>query len=143
MRYQVPQFIEIEDKIFGPITIRQFLIILAGSVTGFLAFRLLDFALFIIVIVIDAILTLTFAFVKINGQPFHYFLLNITETLRKPGLRIWNKQLSTAELNMLRKSGMEETVQKETNVKQAKRQRIRDLALVVNTGGYYRSEDDV
>jgi hypothetical protein len=31
MHYQVPQFIEIEDKIFGPLTLKQF-IYLAGGV---------------------------------------------------------------------------------------------------------------
>lgn len=142
-QFVVPQFIDVEDKIFGPITIRQFLILLAGGITGFLSFRFLDFWLFLIVVVLDAGLTLIFAFVKVNGQPFHYFLLNIVETLRKPGLRIWNKQYSKEELNYLRMVGTGEDAQPPAPKAPARRERIRDLALVVNTGGYYRPEDHI
>ncbi len=142
-QFVVPQFIEVEDKIFGPITIRQFLILLAGSVSGFLGFRLLDFALFLLFIVIDGGLTLLFAFVRINGQPFHYFLLNIFETLRKPGLRIWNKRLRREELNYLRLFGSDTAPPPVVVKKKVRRDRIKDLSLVVNTGGYYRPHDHV
>ena len=36
MRFQVPQFIEVEDKIFGPLTLKQFLYTAGGAAVGFI-----------------------------------------------------------------------------------------------------------
>ncbi len=139
-QFVVPQFIEVEDKILGPITVRQFIIMLFGGVLVFIAYRLADFVLFVILTAIIGGLVLIFAFVKVNGQTFHYFLLNIFQTLKKPGKRIWRKDYSKKELNYLRKAEKIEEVD-HFDKKHAKRTRIRDLALVVNTGGYYRPEE--
>lgn len=80
------------------------------------------------------------AFVKVNGQAFHYFLLNMIQTLRRPSRRVWHKTLSSKELNVLRKYVPEEP-EARPEVKPVKRERIQDLSLLVNTGGYYREED--
>ena len=39
MRYQVPQFIEVEDRIFGPFTFRQFIYLAGGAGLCFIAYR--------------------------------------------------------------------------------------------------------
>ena len=140
-QFVVPQFIEVEDKIFGPITIRQFLILLVAGVVIFLGYRFGDFATFLLVLVVMGGLALVFAFVKINGQTFHYFILNILQTTRRPSLRVWNKNYSKKELEYLRKGGVEEVPVEAVAKKEVKRERIRDLALLVNTGGFYRPEE--
>jgi hypothetical protein len=139
-QFVVPQFIDVEDKIFGPITTRQFIILLIAGGIMFLAYRFGDLALFGLVTAVVGGLALVFAFGKVNGQLFHYFLLNIFQTLRKPGMRIWRKDYSVEELNYLRK--METEAPPPPAAKKAVRRRhIRDLALIVNTGGYYQGED--
>ena len=140
-QFVVPQFIDVEDKIFGPIATRQFLIILAGGLIVFLGYRFGDLGFFIADLAIVGGLTLVFAFVKVNGQTFHYFLLNIFQTIRKPSLRLWNKTHSAAELNYWRKANMEKEMEEVIPVKEARHEHIRDLSLVVNTGGYYRGDD--
>ena len=141
-QFVVPQFIEVEDKIFGPITTRQFLIILVAGVIIFLAFRFGDFSLFLFVLIIFGGLALILAFVKVNGQTFHYFLLNIIQTTRRPSLRIWKKDYTKKELNYLRKADMEAPkVAEAVAKKMVKRERIRDLSLLVNTGGFYKPEE--
>jgi len=139
-QFVVPQFIEVEDKIIGPVTVRQFIIMLCGGVLVFIVYRFADFILFVILTAIIGGLVIMFSFVKINGQTFHYFILNIFQTLKKPGKRIWRKDYSKKELDHLRKVEKIEEVE-HYDKKHAKRQRIRDLALVVNTGGYYRPEE--
>ncbi|MFZ2189256.1 MAG: PrgI family protein [Candidatus Magasanikiibacteriota bacterium] len=139
-QFVVPQFIDVEDKIFGPITVRQFLILLFGGMVIFLAYRYADFALFITLLATVGSLSLVFSFVKINGQTFHYFLLNIIQTIRRPSLRVWSKVYSNNELNYLRNQATS-IVEEVEKGKSTKSQHIRDLALVVNTGGFYRPED--
>ncbi len=140
-QFVVPQFIEVEDKIFGPITTRQFLILLAAGTMIFLAYRFGDLGLFIFTVVVIGGFAAMLAFVKVNGQNFHYFLLNIVQTLRKPSLRVWQKDYTKDELNYLRKLGATKPKEKEVQAAPVKRERIRDLALLVNTGGFYKPED--
>jgi hypothetical protein len=42
MEFQVPQFIEVEDKIFGPFTFKQFLFIMGGGGLGFIIWYILS-----------------------------------------------------------------------------------------------------
>ncbi|MBI4427093.1 MAG: PrgI family protein [Candidatus Magasanikbacteria bacterium] len=141
-QFVVPQFIDVEDKIFGPITVRQFLILLAGGLLVFLAFKYADFALFITSLIVVGGGSLIVAFVKINGQTFHYFILNLLQTVRRPGLRVWRKNYDKDELNYLRLLEPPEIEIKEVR-KAARSEHIRDLALIVNTGGFYRPEEDL
>lgn len=141
-QFVVPQFIDVEDKIFGPITTRQFLILLFAGGTIFLSFKYLDLALFGVITFFVGGLALIFAFYKPNGQLFHYFLLNIFQTNRKPKLRIWVKNYTKEELEYLRKLGTDGKVEIAVEKKQIHRAHIRNLALIVNTGGYYRGDDD-
>lgn len=140
-QFVVPQFIDVEDKILGPITTRQFLILLSSSLILFIAYKLADTALFIFLLAIIGGSSLVIAFVKINGQPFHYFLLNIFQTLRRPSLRIWNKTFSSQELKEFMEGGKVEVVETVKEMKRLSYNRIRDLSLIVNTGGYYHPEE--
>ena len=83
------------------------------------------------------------AFLKINGRPFHYFLLTIGQTLKKPGLRVWNKELSQAEIKMMLKKGKNasEVVLEPVPQKILPKSRLSEMSLIVNTGGVYRGED--
>lgn len=74
MRFEVPQFIEIEDKVFGPFTVRQFFYIVGGI--GFAAVLFLIAPLFIFVLLGLPLagLAAALAFYPINNQPFSYFL---------------------------------------------------------------------
>jgi len=140
-QFVVPQFIDVEDKIFGPVTTRQFLILLTAGLMLFVAFKLADTALFIFFLATIGGFALILAFVKINGQSFHYFLLNLFQTLRRPSRRVWYKMDTKEELDRLRKMEKVELPEKVTVVPNLSYSRLRDLTLAVNTGGYYKPED--
>ena len=136
----MPQFIDVEDKIFGPITTRQFLILLSAGLVLFIAFKLADTALFIFLAALIGGSALVLGFVKINGQAFHYFLLNIVQTMRRPSRRIWYKSFTKAELQESIKSGKVAIIEAVVEVPRVSYNRLRDLSLTVNTGGYYKPE---
>src|SRR4030042_3733526 len=96
-QFVVPQFIDVEDKIFGPITARQFVILLVATLIIFVTYKLSDITLFIFLTLIIGGLALVFAFVKVNGQAFHYVILSMIQTLRRPSLRIWNNTFDKSE----------------------------------------------
>ena len=142
-QFVVPQFIDVEDKIFGPITTRQFIILLVTGLILFIIFKLADFGLFIFFLIVLGGSSVILAFVKINGQAFHFFILNIFQTARRPSRRIWNKAYTKAELNQLRQTVTVPEAEQGLESKHLSYNRIRDLSLMVNTGGYYKAETQI
>jgi len=70
MQFQVPQFIEVEDKIFGPFTFRQFIYLIGGAGIAFLAYRSLPFFIGVPIGAAALGLGAALAFFKYNSQPF-------------------------------------------------------------------------
>lgn len=92
MQYQVPQFIEVEDKIFGPLTFRQFIYI-GGSagIIVILFFTMPNFIAFILSIPFAA-LGGALAFVKINERPFVEVLESAFFFMTGGKLYLWKKK---------------------------------------------------
>lgn len=70
MEYQVPQFIEIEDKIFGPLTFKQFVYVAGGAGMCFLAYRFIPAPISLLVIAPVGAFSAALAFYKVNNRPF-------------------------------------------------------------------------
>lgn len=93
MQFNVPQFLEIEDKIIGPLTLKQFAFLAGGGAVIFLAYFYAPTTfIFILVTIPVALLAIALAFVKINGRPFIYFLGAFVNYTLKPKLFIWRKK---------------------------------------------------
>ncbi len=139
-QFTVPQFIETEDKIIGAITVRQFVILLVAAILVAICYRVLGLTAFIFMSIFILGIAIILAFVKINGAAFHYFMLNIVVTFKKPRLRVWRKDdtLTTAfEFAIPIKS----EVQVETHPAYSS-SRLNELALIVDTRGSYQGESD-
>jgi len=94
MRFQVPQFIEVEDKIFGPLTLKQFIYLAGGAGLSFVVYRLLPIPPFIKIIPVGIILgvSVAFAFAKIHQRfPFIYIVEAAFKYVLGPKLYIWKK----------------------------------------------------
>ncbi len=92
MRFEVPQFIEIEDKIFGPLTWRQFLYLGGGVGAAVVMFLRLPFVLFVVFGVPLAMLAGALAFYPVNSRPFSYFLEAIVSYASGSRLYLWRKE---------------------------------------------------
>ncbi len=69
MEYQVPQFIEVEDKIFGPLTLKQFIFVAGG--VGICAILILYLGIIGFILAIPvAVFSGALAFYKINNKSF-------------------------------------------------------------------------
>lgn len=143
-RFIVPQFIDTEDKIWGPVTVRQFIIIIAGLLFGFIAYKLSDFGLFIFWVIIISLFVGIFAFYKVNGAPFHTFALNFIETtFKKPALRIWKKEhikqeeFKTKQDKKKKGDGDTGPIAPKKFVSSSK---LSELSLIIDTGGVYKGE---
>lgn len=144
-QFVVPQFLDVEPKIIGPITGRQFLILLGVMMLDFLAFRLIRSpGIFIPIMCIVTAIGIAFAFAKVNGQAFHYIVLNMIQTFRRPMIRVWDKAMTDSELKDRMKSREDvEVVAPRVVSKPLHGSRLSELSLMVDTGGAYEPEGDL
>jgi len=71
MQFKVPQFIDMEDKIVGPLTLKQFAYILGAGGFSFLLWTFIPIKIIAVIVIIPvAGLFLALAFLKVNERPF-------------------------------------------------------------------------
>ncbi len=92
MQFRVPQFIEVEDKIFGPFTFKQFLYLVGGAGLSFILYRTLPFFIAVIFILPVIALSLSLAFYKINNKPFIYIVEAFIRYTLSHKLYLWKKE---------------------------------------------------
>lgn len=92
MQFKVPQFIDIEDKIFGPFTFRQFVYLVGGAGGLYLSFKLLPFPISAVLGLAILGFGLALAFYKYNEKPFIHFVEAFAKYYMRSRLYIWQKK---------------------------------------------------
>ena len=70
MEYQVPQFIDVEDKIIGPLTLKQFIYVAGAGGICIVLFVYLPIVLALLLSAPVVALAVALSFYKMNGKPF-------------------------------------------------------------------------
>ena len=91
MRFQVPQFIEHEPKVIGPLTFKQFTYLGVPAAIGFFLYFLTPFNVFLFATIIMGSLGVVLAFFKVGGRSMPGFLMGATSFFIKPKQYIWRK----------------------------------------------------
>ena len=91
MQFKVPQFIDIEDKIFGPLTWKQFIYVAGGGGLCYLLYKTLWLPIAAPLILGVAVLAGSLAFYKINNKPFIFTLQASVKYFIRTKLYIWKK----------------------------------------------------
>lgn len=94
MQFKVPQFIDIEDKLFGPFTFRQFVYLVGGAGMIFVIYKLLPLWIGIFLIIPVAGLAALLTFYKINNKPFIYYLQAAISYAVSSKLYVWKQRLA-------------------------------------------------
>ncbi len=96
MRYTVPQFIEHEAKIIGPLTFKQFTYLAMAGAVCFVIYFTFPFYIFIISCVVLGLGALAFAFLKISGKSLPTIIGNFLTFSLTPKIYIWRKKEQAA-----------------------------------------------
>ena len=102
MQFQVPQFLDVEDKVIGPLTIKQFLYLIGGCGLGYMGWRFIPYIGFFIGLSFFG-LGVTLAFYKFNNKPFVFAVENGFNYLNSSRLYIWrrkNKEKMETQLDL-------------------------------------------
>jgi hypothetical protein len=144
MQYVVPQFIENESKVIGPISVRQFIILLVAAGLTFLWYQFFSFWIFAVLGVATLTLAGVFAFVKINSQSFHTFALSAIQTAKRPALSVWHHDIEHIRTvtKVSRKDRKDKVKQTKFVPKpEVSESHLAELSLIMDTGGKYSPED--
>lgn len=115
MRYQVPQFIEMEDKIIGPFTLKQFLYLISVPVFCYILHFFAQLPYVVLVGVILFPITILLAFFRINGHPFTQVLAGLLRFIARPQMYVWKRIAEPAkEQNISTKPSHQTSPKKES-----------------------------
>lgn len=146
MAIKIPQNIDKEDKLVGPLTLKQFLYILgAGSVIFIIHKYYVDgylyFIEFIIISTLIAALAISLAFLKINGRPFIIFLGHVITYVFAPKIRFWVTDNKT-NIAKLKITDFKTKTQSKSNQNiDTEHGKVEKLARILDTGGKINAEE--
>jgi hypothetical protein len=90
--YSLPQFIEVEDKIIGPLGIKQFLFLLCGGLICLGIWSVAQFSIFFFLLAAPVmIVVIALAFGKFNGRPVMSNVAGLIKFLSSPRIRVYQR----------------------------------------------------
>lgn len=150
MQFRVPQFIDIEDKILGPLSWRQFAYVLGAAAIAYVSLRLLDSKTVALIIGGPFVaLFLALAFVRINDRPFVDTLQNAFSYFFGGNIYTWQKDNtvkseSSASYDSSRSQNIKKEIHNsvESRADHHDRQNLKDLAVGLDIKSD-KEEDDM
>lgn len=137
-QYKVPQNVQREDTIIGPLTLKQLIIVGIGGGIAYATYISLAKTYFIEIwlppVAIITIITLLFAFVKVHNLKFHVYLANLIEYKVLPKKRIWIQGTGTPFISLL-DTLKENKKTKKKSEKQKPSKSIEELSTILDTHG--------
>lgn len=95
MQFKVPQFLDIEDKIFGPFTFREFVYLAGGAGFCFTLYKLLGLLFGAIPILIVGGFSIMLTFYRPNNKPFIDMIESGFKYFTQSKLYIWKRKKNT------------------------------------------------
>ncbi|TRZ64846.1 MAG: PrgI family protein [Spirochaetia bacterium] len=104
MHFQIPQFIEIENKVVGPLTLKQFFYLAVAAAISFAFYFVLAFWLWIMITAVLVSTSLALAFIKYNGQPLPKIILYAFGFFWRPKFYLWQKTTGNQSFEVKRET---------------------------------------
>ena len=92
MRFEVPQFIDVEDKLLGPFSFRQFLYLAGGAGIVYTLIKLLPIYIAIPIALPVAGFAIALVFYKPNDRPFIKMVQSMINYILKSRFYLWQQK---------------------------------------------------
>jgi hypothetical protein len=130
MQFRVPQFIDIEDKVVGPFTLKQFGYLLGAGGFSFLIWTFISIKILALIVIIPvAGLFLALAFVKFNNRSFGEILESAFSYYTGAKIYTWKQPQVPTKTNEARIDKIVNDTTKEVIISKASRDKLHDLAV--------------
>lgn len=140
MQFKVPQNVQREDRIVGPLTLRQLIICGIGGGIAYTIYVSLGkdyiWITWLPPVVIILGITALFAFIKPLDLTFGKFILTYLEFLLLPQKRIWiqaSSEVLTAGYHQKSKSKAEQKAEEKAQLVENKAKKIMELSKILDT----------
>ncbi|PIR73277.1 MAG: hypothetical protein COU40_03425 [Candidatus Moranbacteria bacterium CG10_big_fil_rev_8_21_14_0_10_35_21] len=130
MLFNIPQFIDKEDKIVGPLTAKQLGWMFGGGTTLLVLWNILDMSAFIVASVFVAAIFGALAFYRPNGQPLIAFIFSAMRFLFRPKMYLWKRIPETAKMKRTVKKDRGKKIEKSFSEKNAQ-----EISKILDTQG--------
>lgn len=143
MQYKVPQNVDIEDRVIGPLSLRQFIIILIGAGICLILFFILTGPfriLFWFLAILIGTAVFAFAFAKYGDQKMEIFVMSALKTFTTPRKRIWKKEEELPQVVKKNTETKKAADEVEKRTPQEAKNDLSTLAQLVDSGGYSKIE---
>lgn len=138
-QFQVPQFITVEDKVIGPLTIKQAVFVIGGiAVIALVRMVLVPFLFYPIALVI-AVIAAALAFLKIGDIPFLTVVKNGFWYSMRPHVYVWKKEKAKKAAPKQTGDDHRVTVNATPKLSESK---LSDLAWSLNIKEKFRESED-
>lgn len=129
MQFAVPQFTDVEDKLIGPLTLKQFLALLATGGIDLFFWSLLQFSLFFFLFALPVTLVgLALAFGKFNSRPLYGYVGSLISFVSKPQVRIFKREEPTVTIQIEKAK----IVKQENKLEEPAESRLKKLAYLLD-----------
>jgi len=133
MQFSVPQFVEVEDKIIGPLTLKQFFVLLGGAFIIFLLFRLVTNLFFFILLTIPiGGASVVLAFGRFNGRPIISIVLSAMHFVSESRSFVYIKEGQTDKSSAEEKVVEEKTTQIADEEQMERLNRLKKLSYILD-----------
>jgi hypothetical protein len=130
MQFRVPQFIDMEDKVVGPLSLRQFAYILGAGGFSFIIWTFISIKIIALPIILAVSgLFLSLAFVKINNRPFADILESAFAYYTGNKLYTWMQPKPEAAPTEASIDKVVADATKEVTIAKANKDKIHELSL--------------
>lgn len=137
MQFKIPQDVQREDTIVGPLTLKQLIIVGAGGGLAYAIYVSLAKTYFMEIwlppVAVVVAITAAFAFLKVHGLQFHVFLMSFLEYHILPKQRFWIQGTGTPFVPPFQEQKKDETP-KENQIKKEEKS-IDELTQILDSGG--------
>jgi hypothetical protein len=130
MLFNVPQFIDIEDKIVGPLTAKQLGWVAIGSIILLILWSALDFSAFLVVGALNCGLFGALAFFKPYNQPLLKFILSSFHYFSRPKIYVWKRNYDN--IRTVRKSPIKKQTPKVAARKVLREDKLKELSKILD-----------
>jgi hypothetical protein len=118
MQFKVPQNIDMQDRIIGPLTLSQFFYLLFGGLIIYILFSKLVLSgfsfLFWILAIPIGVFSFCMAFIKIQDRPFPVFFMAMVRYMSQPRARVWQHYTPAQQSQPLKQTKKAEQQPKKT-----------------------------
>ncbi|OGZ63050.1 MAG: hypothetical protein A3H51_01015 [Candidatus Spechtbacteria bacterium RIFCSPLOWO2_02_FULL_38_8] len=128
MQESVPQFIDREQKLLGPLTVRQTVVLGLTVLILILSYFLLNFFVFSILFVVLGSSGVAIAFIKINDQPLYKVIASFFGYFVKPRKYLWERKENDSGIPKKPKSSSRKEEMAALDTKQITESDIKNLA---------------